>query len=55
MPTSGLFNLLNANAERLPVPAHCRKLVHRWKDRQRLPNLERDAGHHQASARMGVE
>jgi hypothetical protein len=23
-----------------PTPAHCRKLGHRWKDRQRLPDVK---------------
>ena len=23
----------------LPVPANCRKLVHRWRDRRRLPDV----------------
>jgi Holliday junction resolvase len=28
----------------LPAPANCRKLVHRWRDRQRLPDV-REVGH----------
>ena len=23
-----------------PVPANCRKLIHRWRDRQRLPDVK---------------
>ena len=27
-----------------PAPAHCRKLVHRWRDRQRLPDVKEISG-----------
>lgn len=30
--------------ESFPCPANCRRLVHRWRDRMRLPDLFGDAG-----------